>query len=90
MRQAACSQEGAREAWMQEAPGEGDGTRSQPSPFYVSVKMIIKWYIINDMTALEDAVNLFRNGRSSHFITALSGNYSLMLTEIPWASRIRK
>lgn len=55
----------------EEAPGEGDGTRSQPSPFYISVKVLIKWYIINDMTALEDTVNLFRNVRS-HFITALS------------------
>ena len=55
----------------------GDRTGSQPLPFYVSVKMIVKWYILNAMITLEDFADLFRNVRRffSFYHYGIRGNY---------------
>lgn len=69
-----CSQEGQGKRGTEEPLKMGDRTGNQPLPFYVSVKMIVKWYIINAMTTLEDFADLFRNVRRFfHFTTMVSG-----------------
>lgn len=48
------------------------GTGSRPLALYKGVRMIVKRYIMNDVTALEDFVNLFRNVKSFHFTTLVN------------------
>lgn len=65
------SQKG-RASRTEEALEKAGGTGSRPLALYKGVRMIVKRYIMNDVTALEDFVNLFRNVKSFHFTTLVN------------------